>query len=229
MFDFSKIKNISLLRLRLIQFSYLIAYWFRKKRRKIFLEFIKEMTKPIYILDIGGTEYFWWQMGLINKKELKITLLNRWKQPTQAKNIKSIVGDARDLSLFKERQFDIVFSNSLIEHLGTYKNQLQMAKEAQRVGKAYFIQTPNKFFPIEPHFLLPFFFLIPKKIRPFLVYHLSLKCRGRFTSMLEVNRFINSIRLVTEEDLKKMFPRATIFKEKVFGLTKSFTVYKKFH
>ena len=72
-------------------------------------------------------------------------------------NFKSIKGDATNLSNFKDNQFDIVFSNSLIEHLYTYENMKLMANETMRVGKKFFVQTPNKYFPIEPHYFFHFF------------------------------------------------------------------------
>lgn len=66
-------------------------------------------------------------------------------------------GDATNLSQYSDKSFDIVFSNSVIEHLYTKENQISMAKEVNRVGKNYFIQTPNYWFPIEPHWVFPSF------------------------------------------------------------------------
>lgn len=54
---------------------------------------------------------------------------------------------------FQDNEFDAVFSNSVIEHVGDYEAQRQMANEIMRVGKRYFVQTPNFYFPIEPHIL----------------------------------------------------------------------------
>jgi 2-polyprenyl-3-methyl-5-hydroxy-6-metoxy-1,4-benzoquinol methylase len=70
---------------------------------------------------------------------------------------------------FQNDEFDIVFSNSVIEHVGSYEEQNLMASEVRRVGKRYFIQTPNLFFPIEPHFLFPFFQFLPLDYRVTLI------------------------------------------------------------
>jgi SAM-dependent methyltransferase len=113
----------------------------------------------VNILDVGGTQTFWDTSGFFDEKMnlLRITLMNVRKVPVSRPNFNSIVGDARDLKEFKENQFDVVFSNSVIEHVGDYNDQLQMANEIRRVGKRYFVQTPNLYFPIEPHLFSPFF------------------------------------------------------------------------
>ena len=107
---------------------------FRNKRFVYFERLISNLPRPIHILDVGGTEDFWVNRGYNKKEDVKITLLNLKTIITNYNNITSIVGDATDLSLFKEDHFDIVFSNSVIEHLHNFKNQQKMAQEAQRVG-----------------------------------------------------------------------------------------------
>ena len=71
------------------------------------------------------------------------------------------VGDAVDMPGISDGAFDVVFSNSVIEHVETYENQRRMAAEIRRVGRRYFVQTPNRHFPLEPHFLVPGFQLLP--------------------------------------------------------------------
>ena len=68
------------------------------------------------------------------------------------------MGDATDLSPFKDKSFDIVHSNSVIEHLYNFENQKKMASEIMRVGQKHIVQTPNKYFFLEPHLsYFPFF------------------------------------------------------------------------
>ncbi len=139
---------------------------FRDKRFVYFEKLISNLPRPIHILDVGGTEDFWVNRNYNKKEDVKITLLNLKTIRTNYNNITSIIGDATDLSLFQKNHFDIVFSNSVIEHLHNFKNQQKMAQEVQRVGKYHFIQTPNKYFLIEPHFLLPLFqFLLCRSLQ----------------------------------------------------------------
>jgi hypothetical protein len=79
-------------------------------------------------------------------------------------NCRYVQGDARSLEL-PDQSFDIVFSNSVIEHVGTWEDQHAFARETARVGKRYWIQTPNKHFPIEPHMNFPYFQFLPRALQ----------------------------------------------------------------
>lgn len=79
--------------------------------------------KNIQILDIGGTETYWERMKFTERAHVSITLLNLEQVETKRKNFISVKGDGCDLSSYKDKQFDIVFSNSVIEHLFTFANQ----------------------------------------------------------------------------------------------------------
>jgi SAM-dependent methyltransferase len=63
---------------------------------------------------------------------------------------------------FSTNQFDIVFSNAVLEHTGSRASQAQFLKEVCRVGKRFFITTPNRWFPIEHHTGLPFLHFLPR-------------------------------------------------------------------
>ncbi|WP_315820530.1 methyltransferase domain-containing protein [Paraflavitalea speifideaquila] len=100
-----------------------INQYFRRKRFKFFSDLIERVPKPLQILDIGGHQSYWEQMGFINNKDIHITLLNLEAEPVVLPGFSSVVGDATDLKEFKDKSFDIVFSNSVIEHLFTLENQ----------------------------------------------------------------------------------------------------------
>lgn len=80
-------------------------------------------------------------------------------------DVQPLAGDATDLREFGDSSFDVVFSNSVIEHLFTFENQRRMAREVQRVGKAFWVQTPNFWFPMEPHFHVPGWQWMPRDTR----------------------------------------------------------------
>ncbi|HXV96936.1 MAG TPA: class I SAM-dependent methyltransferase, partial [Anaerolineae bacterium] len=146
----------------------------RRKRFSLFLELLADVPKPVKILDIGGTQRFWEVMGFINQPDVHITLLNLDRQEVNYDNFSTVIGDATNLVGIKDQEFDAVFSNSVIEHVGDYQQQKQMAQEVQRVGRRYFVQTPNYFFPIEPHFLFLGFQWLPLSTRTWLLQHFNL-------------------------------------------------------
>lgn len=139
-------------------------------------------------------------------------------------NIRSVIGDARTMPQFEDKEFDIVFSNSVIEHVGDYGQQRQMADEIRRIGKRYFVQTPNRYFPIEPHFLFPFFQFLPLLMKVFLLTHFNLRWFKKTTDKDKAEEVAKSITLLSRREFMSLFPDAKIHKEKFFGLTKSFTV-----
>ncbi len=129
-----------------------IAHRFRERRFRFFESLMDSVPKPCRILDVGGTEAFWRSHWGDVKKEVEVLLLNFQEVPTSCSYVKSIAGDATNLSQYEDRSFDLVHSNSVIEHVETKENQAKMAAEMLRVGERIFVQTPNKYFPIEPHY-----------------------------------------------------------------------------
>lgn len=79
-------------------------------------------------------------------------------------NVAYAIGDARDMA-YRDREWPIVFSNSVIEHVGTHEDQQRFANEIRRVSDRYFVQTPNKWFVIEPHYGLPLIQFLPRRAR----------------------------------------------------------------
>lgn len=202
-----------------------LATTLRRKRFGLFLELLSGVPRPLKILDVGGTQGFWERMEFTAEPGITITVLNLEAQPVKFDGFSSIVGDATDLSLFTANSFDVVFSNSVIEHVGDTRQQRRMAQEIVRVGQRYFVQTPNYFFPIEPHYLFPGFQWLPLEARAWLLNHFDLGWKKRAATREEALRSVSSVRLLRKEQLRSLFPQANLYEEKVMGLTKSFVVY----
>jgi hypothetical protein len=197
----------------------------RRERFAFFLNLLHQVSKPVHILDIGGTQKFWETMECVDNKDLHITLLNLEAEKTSYRNFSSIVGDATNLTGIARDAFDVVFSNSVIEHVGGLGQQQMMAGEIQRVGRRYFVQTPNYFFPLEPHFLFPGFQWLPISVRVFLLRHFELGWKKRTPDHDEARRIVESIRLLRKRELLSLFPDAEIYEEKLWVFVKSFVVY----
>ena len=125
----------------------------------------------------------------------------------------------------RDRAFDVVFSNSVIEHVGGPNEQRRMAEEIRRVGKRYFVQTPNRNFPIEPHFLFPFYQFLPNTLQVWLLRSFDLGWFRRTPDPARARRAISGIRLLGYREVSRLFPEAEIYEEKFLGLTKSFVAH----
>ena len=200
---------------------------FRARRLKKFEKlFFRNFNpeKTIRILDVGGTDYFWKGSQIPNVPGVSITLLNLQLEKTTHPHIKALVGDATSMPEFEDKTFDLVFSNSVIEHLYTHKNQAKMAAEIQRVGKRYFVQTPNKYFPVEAHYALPFAQYMPKGLLFFLLTKTRLSRMARWKPQ-DAKQYQDEIRLLNEKEMKALFPDSKMLKEKTLGMTKSLTAH----
>lgn len=180
--------------------------------------------QPLRILDVGGTGYFWENSTLPKLKQIEIVLLNLHEEEIHHPTIRSVRGDAIAMPEFEDKSFDLVFSNSVIEHVYTLENQRKMADEIMRVGHKYFIQTPNRRFPIEAHYALPYAQYMPKK---FIYYILTETKMSRLNKWkpADAQQYLDEIRLLDENQLRQLFPQAEIYKEKLGGLVKSFAAH----
>jgi len=198
----------------------------RRRRFEFFLSLLQPLQRPVTILDVGGTQEFWDSMGADALGKVRVTLLNLNKTRISKPMFEAVTGDGRDLSRYATGSFEVVFSNSVIEHLGpAFADQRLMADEIRRVGRRYFVQTPNRNFPIEPHFLTPGFQFLPTSVRVWAVRHFSVGWYDRIPDKIAARREVESISLLTENQLRDLFPGAKIYKEKILGLTKSLIAY----
>lgn len=176
------------------------------------------VTERTTVLDVGGTPAIWSLLPRVPR----VTLLNL--KPTAGSPIPVVVADARRLP-FPDRSFDVVFANSLIDHLGTLPDQAAFAQECRRVGRGYWVQSPNRRFPIEPHVLTPFVHWLPRSWRR---RALRFTVWGILTrpSAAAVDRMVEEVRMLTSGEMRRLFPDARILRERMLGLTKSVVAVK---
>lgn len=178
------------------------------------------ITNRTLILDVGGSEFNW---GLI--PNLPKPIIVNLYYPSKEVTTLWIVADGTALP-FRDKCFDIVYSNSVIEHLGTYERQKLFAEECRRVGVSYYVQTPNRKFPIEPHLLTPLIHYLPYKIqRKFIRY--TVWALIAKPSVQELENFFSEVRLLDERELQILFPDAEIWHETWFGLVKSIIAVRR--
>ncbi len=202
-----------------------LASHLRRRRFQLFVDMLNIFEAPVHILDVGGTLSFWEQMQFVGESAVRVTLLNTYPQYPHYSNFASIVGDARQMDEIADHSFHLVFSNSVIEHVGELEDQQRFANEIRRVAIGYFVQTPNRYFPIEPHFLIPGFQFMPMALRIWLIRHFDLGWHHKTPDRKMAAELVQGIRLLTKHQMQLFFPEATIHRERFWGLTKSWIAY----
>jgi hypothetical protein len=201
---------------RLIRFYRWTWRFWKERRFQRFVEAIEPSTADS-LLDIGGYPFNWFNRGnFIGKVDvLNLKLKPLESQPTGAPAIRAISGDARSLE-FPDGQYDIVFSNSVIEHVGNLEDQEAFAMEARRVGRKLWIQTPARECPIEPHYLGLFIHWLPAAWHVPLARWTSLRGITRSASHADLTEIARSTRLLTRREMATLFPDCRIWTERMF-------------
>lgn len=177
----------------------------RSRRRKLRL-FLEELhpTAETSVLDVGADELAFGEgdgCGTLNFFEEhypwpeRITALGlqdgtgfRARYPA----IQYVQGDACALP-FADGEFDIVFSNAVVEHVGDRERQRQLVAEAIRVGRRAFITTPNRRFPVEVHTRLPVVHWLPDRLA-----HPAYRAVGK--------SFATEVHLLSKSSFRALFP-----------------------
>lgn len=174
---------------------------FRNARNEQFVQWM-HLAPDTTVLDVGGTPEFWRKVGVTPN----VTILNVGTPPQRCE-FTYIQGSACKLP-FSDKEFDVVFSNSMIEHLGTWENQVLAAREINRVGKRLWVQTPARSFLIDPHLLTPFVHWLPiklmKRVMPYTLAGFLWNISSR-----KAEDLANEFRLLDEKEVRFLSLDAT--------------------
>lgn len=196
---------------------------FRLKRFSRFMLLVDKVLAEkgrCRIIDIGGTVSYWQAMGWDGRDpRVTVTLVNLEAEPACA-GFECLSGDARALP-FADKSYDLVHSNSVIEHVGRWRDMVAMASEVRRLADHYFVQTPYYWFPIEPHFRFPFFHMLPEPWRLTLVRMRSWGFHPRAHTIDEAMDILENAWLLDLRRYRSLFPDADIEFERALLLPKS--------
>ena len=119
----------------------------------------------------------------------------------------------------------MVFSNSVIEHLGGHERRLRFADVVHRLADAYWVQTPYRFFPIEPHWVFPGMQFLPTVAQVAVARRWPL-AHSREADRVRATKQVLWTELLDRTQMRHYFPDAKLRAERVFGLTKSLIAYR---
>ncbi|MCC6262561.1 MAG: class I SAM-dependent methyltransferase [Bryobacterales bacterium] len=203
-----------------------ISRHFRERRMRRFAE-LMGVTEETRILDVGGSPDTWRLLPFTPR----VTLLNI-PMSIEERDCRFhwVAGDGCALP-FAGQSFDIVFSNSVIEHVGDAARQRAFARETMRVGKCFFVQTPNAGFPVEQHLFMPLLHWLPKAMQQSIVTRFTVwECVARprpDQREFYLRHYLSDVRLLRGHSLRALFPGARLRKERVLGVAKSLIVWKR--
>jgi hypothetical protein len=173
------------------------------------------------VLDLGGTLGFWLSAPV---RPAHVTVVNLFDVPdTEHEGLTAVRGDACDSDL---RGFDLVISNSLLEHVGGPARRRQLADVIHAAADAHWVQTPYRYFPVEPHWMCPGMQWLPLAARarvarwwPLGHYPAPVPKEAALDLVLEID-------LLTVTEMRVLFPDSALWRERYLGLTKSLVAVK---
>ncbi|MBM9595175.1 class I SAM-dependent methyltransferase [Roseitranquillus sediminis] len=187
----------------------------------------------VEILDAGGRSDYWRMLSDDLRPKVRIICMNfqdeldRYKSGAADLRIEEVEGDACAMPQYADGSFDLVHSNSVIEHVGSLRNMARFAAETRRVGNAYHIQTPNFWFPIEPHYAFPLVHWLPDQVRLWLFTHFDVGY-ARKCSFPEALGRVDHTRMIGASMLRQLYPDGRLEKERMGFMAKSLTVVRDF-
>ena len=192
----------------------------REKKYRLFLQLLRPHAST-RILNVGATGT---NTGLQEQFESKYThpecitgggpsFEESYDYGRSFPAVTPLVFDGRSLP-FADKSFDIVYSNAVLEHLPTPEDVLRFASEVQRVGRGWFVATPNFWYPIEPHYHFPFVQFLPRHAQRSLVAALG-------------KTPYDHLRLLRKSDLRKLFPTSHVVGCRVTFYPETLVAYRK--
>lgn len=194
---------------------YSLTHRIRQKRTEEFKRTFPDLA-DMRVLDLGGTAVSWRVNGL-RARSVTIVNLDEVGDP-QEDWLEYVRGDACAGGFGK---FDLVFSNSLMEHLGGHTRRRQFADVVRESAPSWWIQTPYRYFPIEPHWVFPGFQFMPFRTRVFISQHWSMLHMPAEKDRTSAEELVASVELISASEMRSYFPNSQIWFERIAGVPKS--------
>lgn len=208
---------------------------FRSRRFQAFKSLLDEAlahTDRVRILDVGGSPTYWNMLDPSYDDKVEIHCLNfdsefgKYAGLRETIHLENVVGDGCAMPQYEDGSFDISHSNSVIEHVGSLQKMAEFAAETRRVGRAYYMQTPNFWFPLEPHYMLPLIHWLPDAAKIAIFTNVSMGYAARVPFEDALKR-IDHTRMLSARMMRHLYPDAEIRFERFLLLRKSITAIRR--
>jgi hypothetical protein len=195
----------------------------REQRSRWLVETFPDLAE-MSVVDLGGRVGFWSRLPV---RPRHVHVVNLEPPPTDLPDWAEVDnGDACALpEHIAARRYDLVFSNSVIEHVGGHERRLRFAESVHLLAPAHWVQTPYRYFPVEPHWIAPGMQFLPVAARREMARKWPLAYTPGRTREEALARVL-WIELIDKTQMRSYFPHSTLRTEKVAGITKSLIAYK---
>lgn len=206
-------------RQRLVEAPDSLGARYRRRRWDLLLATFPDLAQ-MSVLDLGGTAEFWLRAP-VHPASVQIVNLAVDDSCAPPAWLRVVQGDACDLdSETFDRSFDVTFSNSVIEHVGGHRRREQFAAAVRAAAPRYWVQTPYRYFPVEPHWLFPGFQFLPVAARVQVSRRWPL-LHTPSSDPVGALRTVLGVELLGLAELRHYFPDASVLTDRVGPLIKS--------
>jgi hypothetical protein len=188
----------------------------RRRRFDLFCRLLEPGSSDT-LLDVGGYPGFWTShpQRVARIDSLNVHEVSWTGRDAPNHEIRTLVGDGCSLPM-SDKSYDIGFSNSVIEHVGSWERQMQFASEIRRVAKALWVQTPAYECPIEPHYMTPLIHYFPASLQKRLLRWCTVWGWIERPNREKINEMVDTTRLLRRKEMQLLFPDCEIITEYMF-------------
>lgn len=198
----------------------------RRARRWEWLRAAFPQIENMSVIDLGGTAESW-QRAPVRPARVHVVNLEHEADADLPSWLRADQGDACNLPpAILGSSYDLVFSNSVIEHVGGHAQRQRFAEAVHKLADRHWVQTPYRYFPIEPHWLFPGFQFLPMSARAQISYRWPL-AHTRSASVDDGLAEAMSVELLSRAEMSYYFPHAEIQAERLLGAVKSLIAVRR--
>jgi hypothetical protein len=180
--------------------------------------------RDMRVLDLGGRGQFW---ELAQVRPSSVTTVNLYPTVSTLDWWTNVEADACTLDPSTLGEFDLVFSNSLLEHLGGHYRRDQLASVVRAAADRYWIQTPYRYFPVEPHWVFPGLQFLPFEARVQITKKWPIGHCVADGDRDDALAFVSDVELIGKTQMRIHFPDSEIWMERWKGMPKSMVAIKR--
>jgi hypothetical protein len=214
--------SLSILRNIAVDGDYSVGQRMRQQRWELLRSTFPDI-ESMSVVDLGGTVDAWLRAPV---RPASVHVINLEPDLATVPWIQFDQADACELpARIADRHYDLVFSNSVIEHVGGHMQRIRFAETSHKLADRHWVQTPYRYFPVEPHWLFPGFQFLPLRLRCEISQRWPL-AHMKSTSADDGKREAMSIELLSCTEMSYYFPDSQLRFERFLGLVKSLVVTK---